>query len=163
MAWAKPLGGAADPGLEQGPEVDATWLGVVEQSATETRRQRREGMATDEVVQLGRGRNPEAESWTWQQGEINLQGQARSKPSRACETLRAERRWAWDARQMWTRWIDAAKRKGTPRKAPGRESKRADVDTTNSGGEPSSHEDEPAFFTECGGRHRRKTITVRQK
>jgi hypothetical protein len=51
---------AADPDLERGPEVDATWLGVVGQPATETRRQRREDMATDEVVQLGRGRNPGA-------------------------------------------------------------------------------------------------------
>jgi hypothetical protein len=73
MAWAKPLGGAADPDLEQGPEVDVTWLGVVGQPAIETRRQRREGTATDEVVQLGRGRNPGAKSWTWQQSETNLQ------------------------------------------------------------------------------------------
>ena len=51
---------AADPDLERGPEVDATRLGVVGQPATETRRQRREDMATDEVVQLGRGRNPGA-------------------------------------------------------------------------------------------------------
>jgi len=94
MARAKHSGGAADPDLERGPEVDATWLGVVGQPATETRRQRREDMATDEVVQLGRGRNPGAESWTWQQGEIDLQGTARSKPSRACETLRTEPRWA---------------------------------------------------------------------
>jgi hypothetical protein len=35
---------AADPDLEQGPEVDATRLGVVGQPATETRRQRREGI-----------------------------------------------------------------------------------------------------------------------
>jgi hypothetical protein len=55
-----PSSGAADPDLERGPEVDATWLGVVGQPATETRRQRREDMATDEVVQLGRGRNPGA-------------------------------------------------------------------------------------------------------
>jgi hypothetical protein len=94
MARAKHSSGAADPDLERGPEVDATWLGVVGQPAIETRRQRREGMATDEVVQLGRGRNPGAESWTWQQDETSLQGTARSKPSRACETLWAELRWA---------------------------------------------------------------------
>jgi hypothetical protein len=52
--------GAADPDLEQGPEVDATWLGVVGQPTTETRRQRREDTATDEVARLGRGRNPGA-------------------------------------------------------------------------------------------------------
>lgn len=40
---------------------------------------------------------------------------------------------------------------------------RADVGTTNSGGEPSSREDEPAFFIEDGGRYRRKTIAVRPK
>jgi len=57
-----------------------------------------EGRITDEVVRLGRGRKPlERETWTWQQDETSLQGSARSKPSRACETLRAERRWAWDA------------------------------------------------------------------
>jgi len=57
-----------------------------------------EGRATDEVVWLGRGRNPlERETWTWQQDETSLQGTARSKPSRACETLRAEQRWARDA------------------------------------------------------------------
>jgi hypothetical protein len=58
--WANPLGGAADPDPERGPEVDATWLGVVGQLTTEARRQRREDMTTDEVVQLGRGRNPGA-------------------------------------------------------------------------------------------------------
>jgi hypothetical protein len=31
---------------------------------------------------------------------------------------------------------------------------RADVGTTNSGGEPSSREDEPAFLTDDGGRYR---------
>lgn len=68
----------------------------------------------------GRGRKPlEREAWTWQQDETSLQGRARSKPSRACETLRAEHRWAWDARRSWTRWADVAKRYETPRKAPG--------------------------------------------
>lgn len=60
-----PSGGEPDPDLERGPEVDATQLGVVGQPATETRRQRREGRATDEVVPLGRGDNPGAKSWTW--------------------------------------------------------------------------------------------------
>lgn len=88
-----------NPDLEQGPEVDAARLGVVGQPATEARRQRREGMATDEVAQLGRGESPERKSGTWQQDETSLQAPARSKPSRACETLRAERRRAWDARR----------------------------------------------------------------
>ena len=78
-----------------------------------------EGRVTDEVVQLSRGRKPlERQTWTWQQNETSLQGTARSKPSRACETLRAERRWAWDAHRTWTRGADVAKRCGTPRKAP---------------------------------------------
>jgi len=40
---------------------------------------------------------------------------------------------------------------------------RADVGTTNSGGEPSSREDEPGVLNDDGGRYRRKTISVRQK
>jgi hypothetical protein len=48
----------------------------------------------------GRGRKPlEQEAWTWLQDETSLQGLVRSKPSRTCETLRAERRRAWDARR----------------------------------------------------------------
>ena len=110
----------------------------------------------------GRGRNPlKREAWTWQQDETSLQGSVRSKPSRARETLRAEHRWAWDAHRSWTRWADVAKRCGTPWKAPGQH--RADAGTTNSGGEPSSREDEPSIFTDRGGRYRRKTTTVRQK
>lgn len=110
----------------------------------------------------GRGRKPlKREAWTWQQDETSLQGTARSKPSRACETLRAEHRRAWDVRRMWTRGVDVAKRLETPRKAPGQY--RADAGTTNSGGEPSSREDEPSIFTDGGGRYRRKTITVRPK
>lgn len=51
-----------------------------------------EGRATDEVVRLDRGRKPlERQTWTWQRNETSPQGTARSKPSRACETLRAER------------------------------------------------------------------------
>jgi len=77
-----------------------------------------EGRAIDEVVRLSRGRKPlERESWTWQQDETSLQGTARSKPSRARETLWTEHRRAWDARRKWTRWTDVAKRMETPRKA----------------------------------------------
>jgi hypothetical protein len=40
--------------------------------------------AIDEVVWLGVGDKPlEGEPWTWLWGEINPQGQWRSKPSRA--------------------------------------------------------------------------------
>jgi hypothetical protein len=49
----------------------------------------------------------------------------------------------------------------TPRKAP---EIRADVDATNSGGEPSSEEDEPVFSQRTTGAGiARKTITVRPK
>jgi len=61
----------------------------------------------------------------------------------------------------WTRRADVAMRYGNPKE--GARGTRADVGTTNSGGEPSSREDEPEFFTEDGGRYRRKTITVRPK
>jgi hypothetical protein len=75
-----------------------------------------EGAATDEVVRLVRGRNPlKRETWTWQQDETSLQGSARSNPSRACETLRAEHRWAWDAHRQWTRTADVAKRSENPK------------------------------------------------
>jgi hypothetical protein len=51
--------------------------------------------ATDEVSPLPRGRKPlKREPWTWQQDETGLQDDRRRKPSRVCETLRAERRWS---------------------------------------------------------------------
>ena len=75
-----------------------------------------EGSATDEVVRLVRGSKPlERETWTWQQDETSLQGNARSKPSRVRETLRTERRWAWDAHRWWTRKADVAKRSENPK------------------------------------------------
>jgi hypothetical protein len=55
---------------------------------------------TDEVMRPERGRKPlEREPWTRLRDETSAQGAGRSKPSRACETLRAERRRAWDARR----------------------------------------------------------------
>jgi hypothetical protein len=60
--------------------------------------------------------------------------------------------------EQWTRWTDAAMRNETPREAPGRESKRAEAITTNSGGEPSSHEDEPSILSMMGAGTARKTI-----
>jgi hypothetical protein len=118
MARAKHSSGAADPDLERGPEVDATWLGVVGQPAIETRRQRREDMATDEVVQLGRGRNPGAKN--------PGRGSRRNKPARYSEEQTVESvrnavggtEASRDARREWTRWTDAAMRNETPRKAP---------------------------------------------
>jgi hypothetical protein len=57
--------------------------------------------ATDEVVRLERRKQPlKREPWTRQRDETSAQGTRRSKPSRACETLRAELRRARDARRI---------------------------------------------------------------
>jgi hypothetical protein len=80
----------------------------------------RRALATDEVVGLGsRCNSLKGESRTWLRGETNPRGSERSKPSRACETLRADRR----ARpgklaRKWTPGAGVAMGKGTPRKAP---------------------------------------------
>jgi hypothetical protein len=55
-------------------------------------------------------------------------------------------------------------RRPEPGRARARHDTRADVDTTNSGGEPSPREDEPGFFQrKTGAGTARKTITVRPK
>jgi hypothetical protein len=112
--------GAADPGLEKASRSTRR-----SPASSGNRRQetaptaRRHGPST-RWARSGRGRNPlKRETWTWQQDETSLQGSARSKPSRACETLRAEHRWAWDAHRTWTRKARVAKRFETPWKAPG--------------------------------------------
>ncbi len=86
----------ADSELEQDPEVDATFAGAGQPAGDGANGAR--VTATDEVVRPGRGRKPlEREPWTRQRSEINAQGSRRSKPSRACETLRTERDRARDA------------------------------------------------------------------
>jgi hypothetical protein len=76
-----PEGGAAEDGAGE-----AT---LRQKSADNDRRAR----ATDEVVRLGSRSKPlKGESRTWLRGEINPQGKERSKPSRAWETLWADRR-----------------------------------------------------------------------
>ena len=68
-----------------------------------------------EVVRLGRRIKPlKREPWTRQRSEIDAQGTERSKPSRACETLRAERSRARDARYMWTLRVGVVMRDGNP-------------------------------------------------
>jgi hypothetical protein len=55
-------------------------------------RQRREGNATStRRCRCVRVKPWRAEPWTWQWGETNPRAGRRSKPSRACETLRTER------------------------------------------------------------------------
>jgi hypothetical protein len=80
----------ADSGLDQDPEVDATFAGAGQPAGGGANGAR--VAATDEVVRPGRRRKPlEREPWTRQRSEIDAQGTRRRKPSRACETLRAER------------------------------------------------------------------------
>jgi len=94
------LAGAADPGSEQRPEVDATTAGASGQPLAGRRRQRREGTGLDERYRLTRGRKPlKREPWTRQRDETSPQGARRRKPSRVCETPGTERRRAWDARR----------------------------------------------------------------
>jgi len=85
------------------------------------------GWGTDEVSRAGsREETPEAKPWTWQRDETSPQGNQRSKPSRARETLRAERRWEWDPIGLWTLRAGVASRDETPRKALGVVTHRAD-------------------------------------
>jgi len=90
--------GTADHEPEQDPEVDATFAGAGQPAGGGANGAR--VTVTDEVMRPERGRKPlEREPWTRQRDETSAQGTGRSKPSRACETLRAERRRAWDARR----------------------------------------------------------------
>ena len=64
------------------------------------------------------GKPLKGEPWTWQRGETNPQGQARTKPSRTCET-------SWtELRGLGASWMlrkaEVAKRDETPREAPGK-------------------------------------------
>jgi hypothetical protein len=94
------LAGAADPGSEQRPEVDATTAGASGQLLAGRHRQRREGTGLDERYRLTRGRKPlKREPWTRQRDETSPRGARRRKPSRVCETPRTEPRRAWDARR----------------------------------------------------------------
>ena len=86
----KPVG-TADHDQEQPPEVDATFAGAGQPAGGGANDAR--GTVADEAIRPGRERKPlEREPWTWLRDETSAQGAGRSKPSRACETLRAERR-----------------------------------------------------------------------
>ena len=88
----------ADHGSEQDPEVDATFAGAGKPAGGGANGAR--VTVTDEVMRPERGRKPlEREPWTRQRDETSAQGWGRSKPSRACETLRAEHRWTRDVRR----------------------------------------------------------------
>jgi hypothetical protein len=60
----------------------------------------------------GEGQPPEGKPWTWLRDETSLQGRWRSKPSRACETLRTDRRdrSVGAPVHQWTTPADVAKR-----------------------------------------------------
>ena len=89
----------ADSGLEQDPEVDATFAGAGQPAGGGANGAR--VTVTDEVMRPERGRKPlEREPWTRQRDETSAQGAKRSKPSRACETLRAEHRRTRDVRRQ---------------------------------------------------------------
>jgi len=106
----------ADSGLDQDPEVDVTFAGAGQPAGGGTNGAR--GARHRKVVRLDRRRKPlEREPWTRQRDETSAQGTRRSKPSRACETLRAERSRARDARCVWTPRAEVVKREETPRKA----------------------------------------------
>jgi hypothetical protein len=107
----------ADSRTEQSPEGGASGDGADGQLSVVERRQRREGRrAGDEPVRLcGRNKPLKGEPWTWLRGEINLQGLEWVKPSRACETPRADGRRGWIP-VVSTPGTDAAKREPrTPR------------------------------------------------
>lgn len=143
------LASAADPGSEQRPEVDATTAGASGQPLAGRRRQRREGTGLDERYRLTRGRKPlKREPWTRQRDETSPQGARRSKPSRVCETPRAERRWARERPSVrGLRVLTSRRGRETPRKVLGRESGRATTRRTLKESEahermnPASHED----------------------
>jgi hypothetical protein len=83
--------GTSDHGSEQPPEVDATFAGAGKPAGGGANGER--GTVADEAMRPDRERKPlEREPWTWLRDETSAQGAGRSKPSRACETLRAERR-----------------------------------------------------------------------
>jgi len=92
---------AADRYPDQRPEGEVTGSGV----GAATRRQEmvvndRRARAVDEAVRLGGGNKPlKGKSRTWLWDETSPQGRGERKPSRACETPRAERRRGWEPRR----------------------------------------------------------------
>jgi len=88
---ANPFRKATDSSMEQSPEGGATFLA---QSAQVGCRERGITARGQRPLKGGaavlKGKPLEGESWTWLRGEINLQSQRRSKPSRAWETPRTE-------------------------------------------------------------------------
>ena len=70
-----------------------SWSTPRQRGGQAERRNGRRARTTDEVDRLGGGDKPlEGESRTWQRDETSPRGGRGSKPSRACETPRAERR-----------------------------------------------------------------------
>jgi hypothetical protein len=79
-----------EPGIDL--EVDVRSAGA-EAIRQELRTNGAEGRGGDESLTPGAWEEtPEAKPWTWERDETSSQGARRSKPSRGCETLRADRR-----------------------------------------------------------------------
>jgi hypothetical protein len=108
-AWAKPPCFATDSQAEQSPEGGRTFLAPWATTVGDGRK-RQEGNGGRQARTADCEGNPlKSEPWTWQRGEINPQGGWRRKPSRACETPRAEQSGLWEAREcglhlLTSRW-----------------------------------------------------------
>ena len=89
---SNPSSSATDSREEQGPEGGREILEPVGNCWQGARANDRRAAAGDEPAGASREGKPlESEPWTRQRGETNPQGRKRSKPSRTCETSRAER------------------------------------------------------------------------
>jgi hypothetical protein len=143
----------ADRHPDQRPEGEVIRAGTAE----ETKQQvmvvnDRRARAVDEAARLGGGNQPlKGESRTWQWDETSPRGCGESKPSRACETPRAERRAGLGC--SLAKWISAAHvamGKETPRKALLASVRGAGSKRFTPKRRESSREDEPVFARERG-------------
>lgn len=153
-------GRATDSRSDQGPEGEAANRGAGWKHAVAICRQRREGTWHRRGVMAGREGKPlQSEPWTWLWGETNPRGRWRSKPSRACETPRAER---WQARNPVTRTlpIDVAKRERQPQgrsSASGGAGRRRDGKTLK---RSKAYESMKPFARAGGGRRLVKVVST---
>jgi hypothetical protein len=114
-----PASSITDSRTEQGPVGEAGVRGAVGQPAAAEARQRREGtFPPTRWARLCARQNPlEGEPWTWQWGETNPRDRMRSKPSRACETPRAEGGEPGNSPRDVRRFMPRRGRSRTPREA----------------------------------------------
>jgi len=127
LAGLTRLSAATDRRPDQSPGVGAGISGTGEATRwQEAPEKRQEGTGRRRGGPAGqRGKPLKSESRTWLQDETSLQGAWRSKPSRACETLRAEPRRVWELVAEWTPRADVAKGKETLEEALGALGQRA--------------------------------------